>query len=54
MSAELVCVADFERKAKQILEKKAADFINSGAGEELSLRLNREAFRRYSFSSINN
>jgi len=42
----LVCVGDFERHAVSILPKNALDYYCSGAGEEFTLGLNRDAFRR--------
>lgn len=42
----LVCVGDFERQAASILPKNALDYYCSGAGEEFTLGLNRDAFRR--------
>ncbi|XP_030555536.1 peroxisomal (S)-2-hydroxy-acid oxidase GLO5-like isoform X1 [Drosophila novamexicana] len=41
-----VSVSDFEQKASVELEKNALDYYKSGAGEQLTLRLNREAFQR--------
>ncbi|XP_032292652.1 uncharacterized protein [Drosophila virilis] len=41
-----VSVSDFEQKARVELEKNALDYYKSGAGEQLTLRLNREAFQR--------
>ncbi|XP_030381413.1 (S)-2-hydroxy-acid oxidase GLO1 [Scaptodrosophila lebanonensis] len=42
----LVCVEDFEQNAKTKLEKNALDYYKSGAGEQYSLKLNRDAFKR--------
>jgi L-lactate dehydrogenase (FMN-dependent) and related alpha-hydroxy acid dehydrogenases len=42
----LVCVGDFECHALSILPKNALDYYYSGAGEEFTLGLNRDAFRR--------
>lgn len=42
----LVCVGDFECQAASILHKNALDYYCSGAGEEFTLGLNRDAFRR--------
>ncbi|CAD7012184.1 (S)-2-hydroxy-acid oxidase GLO1 [Ceratitis capitata] len=42
----LVCVEDFEKKAHSVLEKNALDYYRSGAGEQFTLQLNRDAFRR--------
>lgn len=44
---ELVCVEDFEKKAFTKLEKNALDYYRSGAGEQFTLGLNREAFKRF-------
>jgi (S)-2-hydroxy-acid oxidase len=41
-----VCVRDFEHHAVSILSKNALDYYCSGAGEEFTLRLNRDAFQR--------
>lgn len=40
----LVCVADYEEKSKEKLEKSALDYYQSGAGDQLTLHLNKEAF----------
>lgn len=47
MAPPYVCVTDFEEEAHKIIDKKALDYYRSGAGEQFSLNLNREAFRRY-------
>lgn len=44
---ELVCVEDFEQRADTKLEKNAKDYYKSGAGDQFSLKLNREAFKRF-------
>lgn len=44
---ELVCVEDFEQRADAKLEKNAKDYYKSGAGDQFSLKLNREAFKRF-------
>lgn len=46
MAPPYVNVIDFEERAHQIIEKKALDYYRSGAGEQFSLQLNREAFKR--------
>lgn len=46
MAPPFVCVTDFEEKAHQIIDKQALDYYRSGAGEQFSLNLNREAFKR--------
>ncbi|EEB12228.1 Hydroxyacid oxidase, putative [Pediculus humanus corporis] len=43
----LVSVKDYEDHAKTILPKYALDYYSSGAGEEISLRLNRSSFANY-------
>ncbi|KAK2583751.1 hypothetical protein KPH14_009664 [Odynerus spinipes] len=43
----LVCVEDYEKYAMNNLPPSVRDYYKSGAGEEHSLRWNREAFRRY-------
>lgn len=42
----LVCVEDFEQQADSKLEKSAKDYYKSGAGDQFTLRLNREAYKR--------
>lgn len=44
-----VSVSDFEKQAKVELERNALDYYRSGAGEELTLGYNREAFKRFVF-----
>ena len=44
---KLVCVEDYEKLAKEILGKNERDFVNSGADDELTLRWNKDAFKRY-------
>ena len=41
-----VCLQDFEKEALNILPKEAVDYYTSGAGDEDTLRENREAFKR--------
>ncbi|KAJ9591427.1 hypothetical protein L9F63_002033, partial [Diploptera punctata] len=43
---QFVCVSDYERHAFNLLPKNALDYYRSGAGEEFTLSLNRDAFRR--------
>ncbi|XP_055372842.1 uncharacterized protein LOC129606517 [Condylostylus longicornis] len=43
----LVCVADYETKAKELLEKSALGYYASGAGDEFSLKLNKNIFQKY-------
>lgn len=42
-----VCVDDYEKYAINNLSPSVRDYYKSGAGEEHSLRWNREAFKRY-------
>ena len=42
----LVSVRDFERRAASSMPRAAWEFINSGAGDELTMRWNEEAFQR--------
>lgn len=42
----LVSVSDYENKAAALLAKKPWDYYRSGAGDELSLRLNQTAYER--------
>ncbi|XP_031629733.1 peroxisomal (S)-2-hydroxy-acid oxidase GLO3 [Contarinia nasturtii] len=42
----LVCVSDYEKKASEILPKTPWDYYRSGAGAELTLKLNESAYKR--------
>ncbi|XP_067014362.2 uncharacterized protein Hao [Anabrus simplex] len=42
----LACLRDYELRAHSVLPKNALDYYKSGAGEEFSLQLNRDAFNR--------
>lgn len=44
---KMLCLANFEEKAKQNLDKEAWDYYSSGADLQQSLRDNVEAFSRY-------
>jgi (S)-2-hydroxy-acid oxidase len=44
---KLVCIGDFEKEAHRILDKNALDYYRSGADEEITLRENRSAFKRW-------
>jgi 4-hydroxymandelate oxidase len=44
--ARLVSLRDFERRAHSSMPRAAWEFINSGAGDELTVRWNEEAFQR--------
>ncbi|XP_075167325.1 hydroxyacid oxidase [Haematobia irritans] len=46
MPPPFVCTTDFEEEAHKIIDKNALDYYRSGAGEQFTLNLNREAFRR--------
>lgn len=41
-----ICVDDYETEAYKKLPKEALDYYRSGADEELTLRANRDAFKR--------
>lgn len=43
----LVCVEDYEKEALRSIPKNALDYYRSGAGNEFSLSLNVEAFKRW-------
>lgn len=43
----MVCVDDFEQYASHHLPKNAYDYYRSGADDEVTLKRNVEAFRRY-------
>ncbi|XP_020284088.1 peroxisomal (S)-2-hydroxy-acid oxidase GLO1 isoform X2 [Pseudomyrmex gracilis] len=42
-----VCVEDYEKHALERLSPHARDYYKSGAGEEYSVKLNKEAFKNY-------
>lgn len=42
----LVCLQDYEEAAFQKLPRNARDYYRSGAGDELSLALNRSTYDR--------
>ncbi|KAL7300851.1 hypothetical protein TKK_0006409 [Trichogramma kaykai] len=44
--SQFVCIDDYERHALANLPPMIKDYYRSGAGEELTLRLNKEAFRK--------
>ena len=44
--APLLCVEDFERAARSILPLNVLDYYRSGADEELTLQLNKDALKR--------
>ncbi|XP_070566189.1 2-Hydroxyacid oxidase 2-like isoform X1 [Ptychodera flava] len=46
-SRRLVCLDDFEARAKEILPLPVWAYYSSGADEEITLRENRKAYRRY-------
>ncbi|CAL7949813.1 unnamed protein product [Xylocopa violacea] len=47
MAQQMVCVEDFEKYAYSHLTPSVRDYYNSGAGEQFSLSLNKEAFKRF-------
>lgn len=46
MASRLICVDDFEREARAALPRNALDYYRSGADEEFTLGLNKEALRK--------
>lgn len=46
MSGTFVCVDDYEKVALQKLTPVVRDYYKSGAGEEYTLKLNIDTFRR--------
>lgn len=42
----LICIDDYEAEAFKKLPQEALDYYRSGADEELTLRANREAFKK--------
>lgn len=44
--AQIACVADYEAHARERIEPSAWAYLNGGAGDELTLRGNRDAFER--------
>jgi 4-hydroxymandelate oxidase len=46
MTSALLSLADFEARARECLPSAAFEFIASGAGDEITLRWNRDAFDR--------
>ncbi|XP_043793473.1 peroxisomal (S)-2-hydroxy-acid oxidase GLO5 [Apis laboriosa] len=47
MSQPMICIEDFQKYADQHLTPSVRDYYNSGAGEQFSLKLNTEAFKKY-------
>lgn len=43
----LVCVSDYEKKAAEILPKSPWDYYKSGAGDQITLELNKSAYNRW-------
>lgn len=46
--AQLVCILDYEKHAKQLLPPSAHEYYRGGADEEQTLTDNRQAFKKYS------
>jgi (S)-2-hydroxy-acid oxidase len=44
---DLITVADYEKQAFKKIAKNALDYYRSGAGDELTLKLNQSCFDRY-------
>ncbi|XP_071869385.1 hydroxyacid oxidase [Bombus fervidus] len=47
MAQRMICIEDFEKYASTHLTPSVRDYYNSGAGEQFSLQLNKDAFKRY-------
>lgn len=47
MAQKMICIEDFEKYASTHLTPSVRDYYNSGAGEQFSLQLNKDAFKRY-------
>ena len=45
-SAEPVCLTDFEPLAKAKMQSMAWEYVNAGAGDEITVRWNKEAYQR--------
>lgn len=45
--AAYICVEDYEKYALEHLPPSVRDYYKGGAGEEYSLKWNREAFKKY-------
>jgi len=44
---KLVCIQDFEKEAFKILDQNTLDYYKSGADDEITLRENKSAFKRW-------
>lgn len=44
---EFVCIQDFEKYALNNLPPAVRDYYKSGAGDENTLKWNREAYKKY-------
>lgn len=42
----LVSVCDYEKQAEGVLAKRPWDYYRSGAGDEYTLKLNKDAFNK--------
>ncbi|XP_017891803.1 peroxisomal (S)-2-hydroxy-acid oxidase GLO3 [Ceratina calcarata] len=47
MAQSMICIEDFEKYAEKHLTPAVRDYYNSGAGEQYTLKLNTEAFKKY-------
>ncbi|XP_057327539.1 2-Hydroxyacid oxidase 1 [Microplitis mediator] len=45
--SEFVCIDDYEKSAVNILAQSVKDYYTSGAGDEFTLKWNRDAFKKY-------
>lgn len=43
---KLVCVPDFEEAAVKLLDKNTLNYYKSGADDEITLKDNKDAFKR--------
>lgn len=51
---KFTCVDDYEEYALKVLPPSVRDYYKSGAGDEITLQWNKEAFRKYVFKISNN
>lgn len=49
-SAALVCVDDYEKRARSLLDRNASGYYTSGANDEQTLGDNVNDFKRYALS----
>lgn len=44
---KLVCISDFEKEAHKLLDNNSLQYYKSGADDEITLKENKEAFKRF-------